>query len=96
MFDIIGDAAAQQASRIGGYGGGAEKEVLVQKAERLREARPVEPSGPGDPSKATRDDDSVHNRTRLEAGQVIIEKYDDSGRLLKVTPPGYLPFGEKV
>ena len=31
-----------------------------------------------------------------EAGQVIIEKYDDSGRLLKVTPPGYLPLSEVV
>ena len=36
----------------------------------------------------------VHNRTRIEDGQVIIEQYDESGRLLKITPPGYLPYGE--
>jgi hypothetical protein len=36
----------------------------------------------------------VRNRTRIEDGQVIIEQYDESGRLLKITPPGYLPYGE--
>jgi hypothetical protein len=97
MFDVIGDAAAQQVPRTAGYAGGSEKDVLVQKAERMREARPVEQSGGGEKPTSSRDeDDSVHNRTRLEGGQVLIEKYDDSGRLLKVTPPGYLPLSEIV
>ena len=96
MFDVIGDAAAQQVPRTAGYAGGTEKDALVQKADRLREARPVEQSGAGEQSKAAPDDQSVHNRTRLESGQVIIEKYDESGRLLKITPPGYLPFGERA
>jgi hypothetical protein len=94
MFDVIGDAAAQQVPRTAGFGSGTEKDVLVQKAERLREARPVEQSGGGEASQTAGDGDLVHNQTRLEAGQVIIEKYDETGRLLKVTPPGYLPFGE--
>jgi hypothetical protein len=96
MFDVIGDAAAQQVPRTAGYAGGSEKDVLVQKAERLREARPVEQSGADENPKSTRDDDSVHNRTRMEGGQILIEKYDESGRLLKVTPPGYLPLSEIV
>jgi hypothetical protein len=96
MFDVIGDAAAQQVPRTAGHTGGSEKDVLVQKADRMREARPVEPSGADEQPQSTRDDGLVHNRTRLEAGQVIIEKYDDSGRLLKVTPPGYLPLSEVV
>jgi len=96
MFDVIGDAAAQQVPRAAGHAGGSEKDVLVQKADRMREARPVEPSGADEKPQSARDDDLVHNRTRLEAGQVIIEKYDDSGRLLKVTPPGYLPLSEVV
>jgi len=92
----MGDAAIQQVPRIAGFAAGTERDVLVKKAERLRESRPVEQSGAGDSPSAARGDDSVHNRTRIEAGQVIIEKYDESGRLLKVTPPGYLPFDEKV
>lgn len=95
MFDVIADAAAQQVPRGAGHGG-TEGDVLVQKAERVREARPVEQAGAGEGSKSPGRDDAVQNRTRLESGQVIIEKYDESGRLLKVTPPGYLPFGEIV
>jgi hypothetical protein len=96
MFDAIADTAVQQVPRAAGYGGGTEQDVLVQKAERLREARPVEQAGTGEELKSPGRDDSAQNRTRVESGQVIIEKYDESGRLLKVTPPGYLPFGEIV
>ncbi len=96
MFDLIADAAAQQVPRAAGHGGGTEQDVLVKKAERLREARPVEQTGAGEGLKSPNQDDTVQNRTRIESGQVIIEKYDESGRLLKVTPPGYLPFGEIV
>lgn len=96
MFDAIADAAAQQVPRAVGHGSGTEGDVLVQKAERLREARPIEQAGAGEGSTSPGQDDSVQNRTRLESGHVIIEKYDESGRLLKVTPPGYLPFGEIV
>ena len=96
MFDVVGDAAVQQVPRTAGLAGGSEKDALVQKADRVREARPVEPSGSGEKSKSAREDDSVHNRTRLEGGQVLIEKYDESGRLLKITPPGYLPLSEVI
>lgn len=95
MFELIADAAVQQVPRAG-HLGGTEQDILGQKAGRLREARPVEQAGAGGGPKSPGPDDSVHNRTRLESGQVIIEKYDDSGRLLKVTPPGYLPFAESA
>lgn len=96
MFDVIGDAAAQQVPRAAGLASGSEKDALLQKADRVREARPVEPSGSGEKSKSAQEDDLVHNRTRLEGGQILIEKYDESGRLLKITPPGYLPLSEIV
>ena len=30
----------------------------------------------------------------LEDGKLIVEQYDEDGKLVKKTPPGYLPFGE--
>jgi hypothetical protein len=30
----------------------------------------------------------------LEDGRIIIEKYDENGKLIKKKPPGLLPFGE--
>ena len=38
MFDVVGDAAAQQVPRTAGLAGGSEKDALVQKADRVREA----------------------------------------------------------
>ena len=43
---------------------------------------------------AARGDESQKTRTRLEDGKIIVDVYDGDGRLLKRTPPGYLPFGE--
>jgi hypothetical protein len=55
----------------------------------------VEGSGPTDKSRAEAgSDEQVKTRNRLEDGKVIVEKYDEDGRLVRRTPPGFLPFGE--
>jgi hypothetical protein len=95
MFDVISDAAAQQMPRTGFIGSGTEKEVAAQKAERTREARPVEKSNESEKAKLMGSGDNpTHSRNRLEDGRIIVEKYDDDGKLVKRDPPGYLPFGE--
>ena len=33
-------------------------------------------------------------RHRIEEGQIIVERYDRKGKLVKKVPPGYVPFGE--
>ena len=38
--------------------------------------------------------EDMKSRTNLEDGQIIIEKYDSDGKLIKKIPPGYVPFGE--
>ena len=35
-------------------------------------------------------------RNRIEDGQVIVERYDEQGRLVSQTPPGYLPLSETI
>jgi hypothetical protein len=96
MFDVVGEAAAQQMPRTGIYVSGTEKDVAVHKAERMREARPVEKSNEGDKAKLNgSEEEKTHSRNRLEdGGKIAVEKYDESGRLVKRTPPGYLPLGE--
>jgi hypothetical protein len=37
-------------------------------------------------------DKHTKNRTKLVDGDVTIETYTEDGKLLKITPPGYLPF----
>jgi hypothetical protein len=95
MFDIIGETAVQQMPRLGLPAGGAERDASVQKAEALREARPVEKASESDKSRSEAGaEESTTTRNRLEEGKVIVEKYDEDGRLVRRTPPGFLPFGE--
>jgi len=95
MFDIIGEAAVQQIPRGGMFASGTEKDISVKKAEHAREARPVEKSNAGEKSRSEAGaDGKTKTRNRLEDGRIIVEKYDEDGRLLRRTPPGYLPFGE--
>ena len=35
-------------------------------------------------------------KTVIENGKLIVEQYDRRGRLIRKTPPGYLPPGEKI
>jgi hypothetical protein len=95
MFDVVGEAVVHQLPRLGSLGSGTEKEVIAQRAEQTREARPVETTGGSARSMLTNNGDKdEQTRNRLEDGKIIVEKYDGDGKLVKRTPPGYLPFGE--
>jgi len=95
MIGVVGDAAVQQMPRTGIYASGMENDSITQKAERAQGARPVEKSNEGAKAKPQGSGgDAERNRTLVEDGKVVIERYDEDGKLIKRTPPGYLPFGE--
>jgi hypothetical protein len=39
---------------------------------------------------------NMKTRNSIENGKLVVEKYDEDGNLVKKTPPGYLPIGERV
>lgn len=95
MFDVIGDATVQRLPRGAGAADGMELDAAVKRAEQVREVRPVEPSAEAGRSKPQGEgQETLQTRNRLENGKIIVEKYDEDGKLVKKTPPGYLPFGE--
>jgi hypothetical protein len=95
MFDIVGESVAQQMARVGAPAGGTDRGASAQKVEAVRESRPVEASNQSDPARSEAGaDEKTKTRNRLEDGKVIVEKYDEDGRLVRRTPPGFLPFGE--
>lgn len=97
MFGAIGESAVHQIPRGVGYSSGTEQDAVVQKAEQVIQARPVENSGDsGKPKANSQDDDTLTNRNRLEDGKIIVDTYDGDGQLVKVSPPGYLPPGTKA
>jgi hypothetical protein len=54
---------------------------------------------PGENAKSGKSDQRVEEKTTktvIENGTRIMEQYDRHGNLIRKTPPGYLPPGEKV
>ncbi len=95
MINAIGEATMQQFVRTSYNAEMFAKDQEVKKTDKLKEPRPVEESDDSQKSEMSlRSRDNMKTRNSLEDGQLIVEQYDEDGRLVKKTPPGYLPFGE--
>ena len=94
MINAIGEATMQQIVRSNYNSETYDKDLEVQKADKVKEHRPVEKSDDGHkPAMDTNSEEDLKTRNSLEDGQLVIERYDDDGKLVRVTPPGYLPPG---
>jgi hypothetical protein len=58
--------------------------IVAQKTEHPREMANMEQADP----------ERTRKQTRIEDGNIIIETYTEGGELVKITPPGYLPFAK--
>lgn len=95
MFDIIGETAGNEGFHAGNFSRGTRKDSIIQEAEPSRKTLPTEGPQPGENAKPEGGvDERTRNRTKLEGGDIIIETYAQDGKLVKITPPGYLPFGK--
>ena len=95
MINAIGEATMQQFVRSNYNSETYDKDLEVQKAEKVKEQRPVEETEIGhQPEMNLNSEEDLKTRNKFEDGKLIVESYDDAGRLVKVTPPGYLPPGE--
>ena len=93
MLEVIGEATGQERFPSGSYSRLARKEVITQEVEPMRETQLVEMLKAGESSNSDSGaDEPTRNRTKLDDGKIIIETYTEDGQLVKITPPGYLPF----
>ena len=97
MINAIGEATMQQFVRSNYVSGTYDKDLEGQKTAKIRKQRPVEESEKGSrPEMDMKSEEDLKSRNILEDGKLVVEKYDGNGRLVSVTPPGYLPPGAKV
>ena len=97
MINAIGDAAMQHTIRANYNSENQEQAVVIKKNDRLREKRPVEKSESSLKSQMNlRDEENTKAKNIIENGEIVVEKYDEEGRLIRKIPPGYLPFGERA
>ena len=95
MINAIGEATMQQFVRSNYISETYDKDLEVQKASKVKENRPIEKSDDGQkPEMDLKSEQEMQTRLNLEDGQITVESYDDSGKLVKVSPPGYLPPGK--
>ena len=97
MINAIGEATIQQFVRTSYNAETFDKDLLVRKTDMVRERRPVEKGDDGQkPEMNLQSQANIKSRNSFVDGKLIVEKYDEDGRLVKKTPPGYLPIGERV
>jgi hypothetical protein len=95
MINAIGEATMQQFVRTSYDTEVFAKDQEIKKTDRINEPRPVEESDDSQKSKMDlQSKDNMKTRNLLVNGQLIVEQYDEDGKLVKITPPGYLPIGE--
>jgi len=97
MINAIGEATIQQFVRTSYNAEIFDKDLAVQKTDKVRKQRPVEKGDDGQkPEMNLQSQDNMKSRNRIVDGKLVVEKYDEDGNLVKKTPPGYLPIGERV
>lgn len=95
MINAIGEATMQQFVRSNYNSETYDKDLEAQKTDKVKEHRPVEKSDDGQkPEMDLKSEGEVQTRNSLKDGQITVESYDDSGKLIKLSPPGYLPPGQ--
>ncbi len=95
MINAIGEATMQQFVRSNYNSETYDKDLEAQKTEKVKEHRPVEKSEDGHKTGMDlKSKEQMESRNNIEDGQLVVEQYDDSGRLVKVTPPGYILPGQ--
>ena len=91
MLEVVGEAAGQERLQVGIYNSAMDRGIDRSAGKRLPEEG-SQKFGNSKPEGAA--DERTRNRTKLEGGYVTIETYSEDGRLLKISPPGYLPISE--
>ena len=82
----------QQTSHLNTLGDQAQ---MVKENDKALENRQVEKSDDATKSKMDLDTETRMDTLVVE-NQVIVEKYNSDGKLVNVTPPGYVPLSTSV
>ena len=94
MFDSIGESTVRTVLRPESVSAVTDKEVQAQRAERLREARPVEKGH--DSAELKKDTEKKESKTKydLEEHIIVFEKYNKNGEVIFRIPPKQNPVDE--
>ncbi len=96
MINNISEGPLRTAMKVDPSGAIHEKQATQEKAEQLRQARPVENTDSSDKAKAQSDKDKASSKYLVEDKMVVFEKYNKDGDLVYRIPPSYKPVDERA
>ena len=96
MINNISEGTLRTVARVDPSGTIHDQEVYQQKAEQLRQARPVEKSEAGNPSEKKKAKKEGTSKYVVDNNQLVFEKYDENGDLILRIPPFYKPVDERA
>ena len=96
MIGLMGEIGQFRAIRKYHADSGTHNGILVpNELTQAGTKRKVEEADHSLQSKNYRQDDEyTMTKHALEQGKLIVERYDQNGKLIRKTPPGYLPFDQ--
>jgi hypothetical protein len=97
MLNAIGEATMQHTVRANYDSEIYNQDLAVKKSDQVRKQRPVEKAEDSSKSKMQlKQEENTRRKNTLEDGDIIVEEYDESGQIVRKTPPGYILTNEMV
>jgi hypothetical protein len=96
MICAIGDFNQQCTLRINYF---ADLRGQFQASDGLKknaEKRKIEATDNSMQSNTYRQYKRISKKNVFEDGKLVVETYDDDGKLIRKTPPGFIPFNQEV
>ena len=92
MLHAIGDATMQQTVRANYDSEMQDQDFAIKKSTETRKNRPVEKTEDGHkPELNLKQEEGTRRKNVLkDKGDIIVEEYNQDGRIVRRTPPGYV------
>ena len=96
MINNISEGVIRAAAKIDASSVIHDKEVHQQKAEDLRQARPVEDSESGGKAETQDSKDRESSKYYMDEHTLVFEKYNKDGDVVLRIPPSHKPVDQRA
>ncbi len=95
MINNISEGSVRLATKVDPVGAIHDKEVVQQKAQELREARPVEKTETDNQTNG-KNSKKEESKYLVDNKKLVFEKYNKNGDVILRIPPSHKPVNQRV
>ena len=91
MLHAIGEAAMQHTVRTNYDSEMYDQQIAGKKSDQVKGKRPVEKTEDSQgPDLNLKQEEDTTRKNNFEDGNIVVEEYNESGEIVRKTPPGYI------